>query len=149
MKKLLIPIVLLLSSNTFAQNVGINSTGAAPVTSAALDVDMANKGILIPRVSLTTTAAFAPVTGTATASLMVYNTATAGVFPTNVTPGYYYWTGAAWARVMNSGTSWELLGNQGTSSATNFLGTTDNVSLVFRTNNLARGVIYGTGEALW
>src|SRR6218665_1643538 len=149
MKKLLLPIAFLLSANVFAQNVAINSTGAAAVTSAALDVDMANKGVLIPRVALTTTTAFAPVTGTATASLLVYNTATAGTFPTNVTPGYYYWTGAAWARLINSGTSWELLGNQGTNPAVNFLGTTDNVNLIFRTNNSARAMIYNTGEALF
>lgn len=149
MKKLLLPIGLLLSAGAFAQNVGINATGAAPVTSAALDVDMANKGILIPRVALTTTTAFAPVTGTATASLLVYNTATAGTFPSNVTPGYYYWTGTAWARLINSGTSWELLGNQGTNPTVNFLGTTDNVNLVFRTNNTARAMIYNTGEALF
>src|SRR4051812_47727114 len=104
---------LLLSTATvsFAQNVGINSTGAAAVSSAALDVDMANKGILVPRVALTTTTAFSPVTGTATTSLLVFNTATAGTSPTNVTPGFYYWGGAAWVRFASSGSAWDLLGN--------------------------------------
>jgi len=83
-----------ISSN--AQNIGINATGAAPVTSAGLDVDFTNKGILIPRVALTTTTLLAPVVGISTASLLVYNTATAGVSPNNVTPGYYYWNGSKW-----------------------------------------------------
>src|SRR5258708_4812306 len=34
-----------------AQNIGINNTGAAPVASAALDVDATNKGLLIPRLT--------------------------------------------------------------------------------------------------
>ena len=147
MKKVLVSSMLLAASASVnAQNVGINATGAAPVTSAALDVDIANKGILIPRVSLTTTAAFAPLTGTATVSLLVYNSATAGIAPNNVTPGYYYWNGTAWVRLVSSGTSWELLGNAGTVSGTNFLGTTDNVALDFRTNNTLRQRIFSTGE---
>ena len=149
MKKILLSIGVLLSLNAVAQNVGINATGAAPVSSAALDVDMANKGVLIPRVALTTTTAFAPVTGTATTSLLVYNTATAGTFPTNVTPGYYYWNGSAWVRVMNSGTAWELLGNQGTTMGTNFLGTIDNIGLDLRTNNTLRQRILSTGETVF
>lgn len=149
MKKLLLSVGVLLSLNAVAQNVGINATGAAPVSSAALDVDMANKGILVPRVALTTTTAFAPVTGTATASLLIYNTATAGTFPTNVTPGYYYWSGTAWVRLINSGTAWELLGNQGTTMGTNFLGTIDNVGLDLRTNNTLRQRILNSGETVF
>ena len=54
MKKVLITI-LLGSMTVFvgAQNVGINTTGAIPDPSAALDIDYANKGLLIPRVALT------------------------------------------------------------------------------------------------
>lgn len=48
-----------------AQNIGINSTGATPNVSAALDVDMTNKGLLIPRVSLTDTADVTTITQTA------------------------------------------------------------------------------------
>jgi len=142
-------LLLTVAINSYAQNVGINSTGAAPVTSAALDVDIANKGILIPRVALTTTAAFAPVTGTATTSLLVYNSATAGVSPTNVTPGYYYWNGTAWVRLVSFGTSWELTGNAGTVAGTNFLGTTDAIGLDLRTNNTLRQRILSTGETIF
>ncbi len=36
---------------------------------------------------------------------------------------------------------WSLLGNGATSAATNFIGTTDQVALIFRTNNLRSGLI--------
>ena len=41
--------------------------------------------------------------------------------------------------------SWSLTGNSGTSYATNFLGTTDNVSMRFRTNNIQRMIIDSVG----
>lgn len=102
MKKLLLSTLVLALSYSYGQNVGINTTGIAPVSSAALDVDVANKGVLIPRVALTSTITFSPITGTAAISLMVYNTATAGVAPNNVTPGFYYWNGTSWSRFVPS-----------------------------------------------
>ena len=36
---------------SFAQNVGINETGALPAGSAMLDVSATNKGVLVPRLS--------------------------------------------------------------------------------------------------
>ncbi len=40
--------------------------------------------------------------------------------------------------------SWDINGNSGTSPATNYLGTSDNNNLIFRTNALERGRILGT-----
>jgi hypothetical protein len=62
--------------------------------SAILDVNAADKGILIPQVSLTGTSSASPVTSPAT-SLLVYNTATVS----DITPGYYYWDGTKWVRL--------------------------------------------------
>lgn len=57
-------------SFTFAQNVGINTTGAAPAASAMLDVEATNRGFLTPRMtSAQRTAIAAPANG-----LMVYDT---------------------------------------------------------------------------
>jgi hypothetical protein len=42
--------------------------------------------------------------------------------------------------------AWSLTGNSGTSYATNFLGTTDNKSLRFKTNNTARMIIDSLGN---
>ncbi|MBE7443022.1 MAG: tail fiber domain-containing protein [Flavobacteriales bacterium] len=44
------------------------------------------------------------------------------------------------------GNDWKLLGNAGTNASTNFLGTTDNVDLVFRTNNVERGRVTSSGS---
>ncbi len=45
-----------------------------------------------------------------------------------------------------SGNFWSITGNSGTSYATNFLGTTDNISLRFRTNNTERMIIDSLGR---
>lgn len=55
MKKVLFFIIIFFAYQAHAQNVGISSTGSTPDNSAGLDVDFNNKGILIPRVSLTST----------------------------------------------------------------------------------------------
>lgn len=79
--------MVFVSTSLFAQNVGIGT--ASPAASAKLDIVDANRGILIPRVSLTATNVSGPVTAPAI-SLLVYNQATAGTPPNNVWPGYYY-----------------------------------------------------------
>ena len=74
MKNLFLTLVLVsITSFTFAQNVGINTTGAVPNASAALDIDFPDKGLLIPRVSLLSTTDVVTIPAPAT-SLLVYNT---------------------------------------------------------------------------
>ena len=69
----------------------------------------------------------------------MYNTATAGIPPHNVWPGFYYWDGSKWVRLLSgsgtSGEAWLLQGNSGTTPGTHFLGTTDNAALHIRVNN--------------
>jgi len=129
-----------------AQNIGINATGSTPNNSAGLDVDFTNKGMLVPRVALTGTADVATIATPAT-SLLVYNTATAGVAPNNVVPGFYYWSGSSWMRLVSSATAtnidWSTTGNSGTNYS-NFIGTTDNVPLKFKVNNVFAGKISDT-----
>ncbi|MDD3629715.1 MAG: tail fiber domain-containing protein, partial [Bacteroidales bacterium] len=97
MKKLeiiLIVLISLLMGNILkAQNVGIGSSSFTPDASAGLEIQFADKGLLIPRVALTSTSSASPITSPAT-SLLVYNTATTG----DVMPGYYYWNGSQWVR---------------------------------------------------
>jgi hypothetical protein len=119
-----------------AQNIGINASGSIPNYSAGLDVDFTNKGMLVPRVALTGTVDVATI-ATPAISLLVYNTATAGVAPNNVTPGYYYWSGTS------TNNDWSTTGNAGTNYS-NFIGTTDNVPLKFRINNVFAGKISDT-----
>jgi hypothetical protein len=101
MKKLMLCILAVpFMQLSFAQNnVGIGTV--TPDASAALDVTDTDQGMLIPRMALTATNVAAPVAAPAT-SLLVYNTATAGVAPNDVTPGFYYWDGTQWVRLLNS-----------------------------------------------
>jgi hypothetical protein len=152
-------IILLGCSCMYGQNVGINTNGSAPNTSAILDLNTGNtytnpngKGLIIPNLALTATNASAPVSSPAT-SLLVYNTATASSGSTAVYPGYYYWDGTKWvAMAGNGGKDWALLGNGGITTpaapatygtstigaSENWLGTTDANDLTFGTNNIER-----------
>jgi len=76
--------LLLIVNVSMAQNVGINATGAPPHSSAGLDVNFTDKGLLIPRVALTARNSNAPIGAGIATGLMVYNTATAGTAPNNV-----------------------------------------------------------------
>jgi hypothetical protein len=128
-------LVLLSGGKASAQKVGINTTGALPNASALLDVDAApgnNKGLLIPRVPLTQISSNAPIGAGVATSLLVYNTSSVN----DVTPGYYYWDGTQWVRLLNPTDAWLTLGNAGTTAGTNFVGTTDAKDLVFKTNNI-------------
>lgn len=81
-------------------NVG---SANAPDPSAVMQLTSGGtKGFLGPSVALTDTAKAAPVTSPAT-GLLVYNTATvpAGT-GANVNPGYYYYTGTIWARLITT-----------------------------------------------
>jgi len=68
----------------------------SPANSAQLDITSANKGLLIPRISLTGTTNQNPVIGPVINSLLVYNTATVN----DVSPGFYYWEIDKWVRIM-------------------------------------------------
>jgi hypothetical protein len=98
--KRLILLFLLITFYSEAQT-GIGTT--TPNASAKLDVTATDRGFLPPRVALTASNAFSPITGTssAAAGLLVYNTATAGTVPNNVVPGYYFWNGTAWIQISN------------------------------------------------
>lgn len=139
-------LLFLLSFAAFkikAQGVGINTDGSSPDASALLDVKATDRGVLVPRVSLSNVTSASPVSSPAT-GLLVYNT-NASVTGGNGS-GFYFWTGSAWARLDNSNSGdWRLTGNAGTSPSTNFLGTTDAQDLVFRTNNTERLRIAGAG----
>lgn len=98
MKLKLLLVLSLSGSLALAQNVGINSTGAAPNASAMLDIVSSSKGLLIPRVALTQTTSNSPIGAGIASSLLVYNTATVN----DVTPGYYYWDGSKWVTLITS-----------------------------------------------
>ena len=99
MKKLLLICCILISTTKIdAQNVGINGTAAVPDPSAMLDVAATNKGLLIPRVALTSTTDIVTIPSPLT-SLLVYNTNAA---MTGGAIGFYYYDGAKWQRVVST-----------------------------------------------
>lgn len=139
MKKIVQLFAFLIPTLLHSQ-VGIGTT--APDNSSILEISSTNTGLLIPRIALTSTAASTPVTTPAT-SLLVYNTASIA----DVTPGYYYWSGTAWQKLLSSqNNDWSVSGNNATNPNTNFIGTTDATDLVFRTNNLERNRITANGN---
>jgi len=126
-----------------SQSIGINSTGAAPTVGSGLDITYANKGLLIPRVSL---ASSADLMGNAslTEGLIVYKKDLVGW---GAAIGYYYWNGTLWVRFgAATGLGWDLLGNAGTTAGTHFLGTTDAIDFVIRTNNKQAMKVYSSGS---
>lgn len=129
---------LVMACSLTAQNVAINNTGATANTNAILDVDVStnDKGLLIPRLTTAQRTAIAGL-GAADEGLTVYD---------ETTNSFWFWDGTQWLQMQNSGSGWLLTGNAGTSPATNFVGTTDNQSLVFRTNNTERMRILNTGN---
>ncbi|MBK7885395.1 MAG: hypothetical protein IPJ81_17615 [Chitinophagaceae bacterium] len=126
--------------SVFAQNVGINATGAKADGSAMLDISAANKGLLVPRIPFLTGINDAVTIKEPAHSLLIY-TKIEG--PNGQEEGYYYNSGdeilPVWVRlsttVPNPTSGWLLEGNAGTNPGVNFLGTIDNQEIIFRQNN--------------
>lgn len=132
-------IFLLIGAYMYGQqNTGINTT--TPDASAQLEVRSTNKGFLPPRIALLSAGDISTIPAPAN-GLLIYNTATAGTIPNNVDPGYYYWDGTSWKKLMTSG--WDINGNRSTNPTVaaggNFLGTIDDKALNFRVNNIHAG----------
>jgi hypothetical protein len=119
---------------------------------AALDIESSTNGILVPRVALTSKTTEAPVVNPQTGAIpdgtLVWNTATVGTLPNfTLLPGFYYWQSGSWNALSgNSGKDWAFTGNTGTNTTDNFIGTTDNNGLKFRTNNSDRFIIANGGQ---
>ncbi len=138
-------LFFIFTSKTFAQ-VGIATTDPK----AQLDIRSSNQltpantdGILIPKVD-----AF-PVTNPTIAQdgMLIYLRVAASFSSVLRQPGFYYWQNSSsnWIGFQSNTTNdWSLTGNSGTNSSTNFLGTTDDVNLVFKRNN-KRAAFIGDG----
>lgn len=96
MKKIFLTLALALGIMASAQ-VRIGGTGTTVDANAILELQSTTKGLLFPKVALTSTTAFAPLSAH-TAGMTVYNTATTG----DVTPGMYANSGTAWVKLGGS-----------------------------------------------
>lgn len=119
----------------YSQNVAINSTGAMPNAAAMLDIDMAGKGLLIPRMT-TAQRPSSPIT-----SLIIYNTTLAW---------FEYWDGTAWVPFLSSSTGWTTAGNTLTgtlpSSPNEWIGTINAADWILKTTSTERLRVDASGN---
>jgi hypothetical protein len=112
-------LVILCSAFQVGAQVGIGTP--TPHAAAMLDITSTNRGLLIPRVALSSNIDVATIP-TPPISLMVYNTATAGSGINAVAPGFYYWDGATWNTYLtytlqqNINTNGKFLSGDGTNN---------------------------------
>lgn len=76
--------------------IGDNPTMINP--EAVLEIQSTNKGLLLPRLALTSTDSYEPLTAHVE-GMTVFNTVAAGADETAVTPGYYYNDGSKWVKI--------------------------------------------------
>jgi hypothetical protein len=139
-------IIILFAAAPLQAQVKIGGTPGTTDASALLQIGdntTNNKGMLLPRVSLSATDVFGLTSDTKTAGMFVYNTNTSATNPaTDVTPGTYYWNGSLWVRLLdvlpaaNSlANEWHTTGNDFTGGTGNeYLGTKNSQALQFRVN---------------
>ncbi|UUV22337.1 hypothetical protein [Paenimyroides aestuarii] len=112
-----ITMLAALCGSAYFANAQVGIGTSEPASSTMLEIKSSDKGVLIPRVSLTETDSFSGVTGTEIESLLVYNTANSGTGSTAVSPGFYYWTiqngttTAHWERIVNQSQLDEAISN--------------------------------------
>lgn len=124
-------LVLLLSSYANAQ-VGIGTT--TPVSSSILELKSTSEGFLVPRMTLVQKSAIiTPANG-----LMVYQI--------DGLKGLWVNDASTWKQFLTNGDGWTLLGNTGTVAGTNFIGTTDAIDLVTKTNGVERMRVTSSGN---
>jgi hypothetical protein len=149
MKKIyLMTLGLLAAASTMAQktpavqNVGIGTQ--SPDNSAVLDIQSADKGLLIPRLSTEQRNAInSPATG-----LMIYQT--------DGTSGFKFYDGKTWKPLSENDAksvavdvqNWSKTGDLGTTPGANYLGTNDKYPLVFRINGQRLGFFDTAADAV-
>jgi hypothetical protein len=127
------------ATSVSAQSLAINTDGSTANSSALLDVKSTAKGMLIPRMSRAEKNAIAsPATG-----LLIFQNG-----PDSI--GFHYYDGTKWTWMLSNSNAdslaWRTNGNTGTNPANHFLGTTDNVPLILKTNNSEKLRVTTAGE---
>ncbi|SHH56778.1 tail fiber domain-containing protein [Flavobacterium defluvii] len=96
MKNKFLPILFVLGFYSAYSQVVIGKKEANPSTQ--LEIYAADKGVLFPRVALTSLTDARTIVGGNVNSLFVFNTATS----IDLKPGYYYWLNNKWNRILIS-----------------------------------------------
>lgn len=155
MKSKLYPLmgILFFHLAAYAQvKIGDNATSIN--TASLLELETTNKGFVLPRVSITSISSSSPLDAGLLTGTLVYNTNSSTTGGSGA--GIYYWDGGKWNFLVNTTTTlnyWTLTGNSGTTASSNFIGTTDAIDFVTKTNNTERirilGAASGSSKAGW
>jgi hypothetical protein len=111
-------------SNVEMERMTVQNNGAvgigtsAPLTSALLDVSSSNKGVIFPRVALTSATDLATVPGVSD-GIFVYNTNVSGSGQNAVSQGYYYWQANRWNKLQTNAYSGIIFGVHNTNTPNN------------------------------
>jgi hypothetical protein len=92
----LLSLTVIVAQSALCQ-VGIGTN--TPHQSAQLELSSTNKGFLPTRIALTSLTDVTTIPSPAS-GLLIYNTATAGTSPDDVVPGYYYFDGSKWMKII-------------------------------------------------
>ena len=138
-------ILFFIVQSSFSQiKVGDNISSIN--SNSLLELETTNKGLVLPRVSLTNVTLPAPLSAGLLTGTLVYNT-NSSITGGNGT-GIYIWNGTLWVMLATpstpNSTAWNINGNN--VSPSNFLGTTNNASLSFRTNNIQQMLLDSLGS---
>lgn len=141
-KSLVILGVIFFQISGFTQ-VGVQTENPDP--SSVLDVVSPDKGILVPRLTLSSELSNpSPVNNPAT-GLLIFNSGP------NHPIGFYFWNGSEWEGLGGSTEipeAWLIDGNEGLAAGSNYLGTTDSVDLVIRTVAAERMRVNDQGQVI-
>lgn len=107
MKNKLLPLLFVLGSFSAYSQVVVGKL--TPTPSAQLEVYANDKGMLIPRVALTSSTDNSTIKEGNIESLLVFNTASV----LDIKPGYYYWYAGMWNRIVISGETTGMAGING------------------------------------
>lgn len=134
---LLLACIVSCAMRPASAQIGISANGAAPNTSAMLDIDVSSlatkKGLLVPRMTAAERAAItAPATGA-----MAYET---------TTDVFFHYNGTVWVPLFGTTLGWRLPSNTGITGGTHFIGTTDAVPLEFRRVNRRHGWVSSASD---
>lgn len=123
MKKITLILIVLFTQFAFSQ-VGVNTT--TPDPSSMLDISATNKGVLVPRVSLTNvTTTMLDGTNTAATGLLIWNTNAVTVGGNGV--GFYFFNGTQWMPITQTiaGNTLDQSYDQGGAGVGRIINTTD------------------------
>ena len=98
MKNFYLLLILILLGYSKVTNAQVGIGTPVPNSSAQLDIESTNKGVLIPRVALKSSLDALTITSGNVESLLVYNTGAAS----DLLAGFYFWQGAEWKRLVDA-----------------------------------------------